>query len=76
MWWIIFIILIALLNLFYVIGVFVFDEDAIELLPWDLHKNTNMNWLGSIVTSLLLLAILPLAWLVKFIYWLFHVGRE
>ena len=49
------------------------DVEAFELLPNDLHDNTYMNWAGCIITSIVLFILLPLPWLGRLIYTLFHI---
>ena len=52
------------------------SSKGLRLLPWDLHKNTKMNWLGCIVSSIFLFISLPGVWIGRFIYWAFHVHKN
>lgn len=42
-------------------------------MPKDIKNNTNMNWLGCIVCYILLFILLPIWYIGKVIYWLFHI---
>lgn len=53
-------------------------EDGVttEILPQELYYNTDMNWVGCIIVSILLLVLIPLVWLYRLFYMLFHIGRD
>lgn len=40
------------------------------------YKHSGLNWLGSVLLSLLLLVICPLYYMVMIIYFLCHVGKR
>lgn len=71
-------ILVTALHLTMVIITISYDGNVflLKLLPQDLKEQTRMNWFGCIVTSLSLLAITPIVWIGRFIYWLFHIERR
>ena len=73
MWWIYFLIGYGALQVVYFLSAITGDEEMFELLPNDLHDNTEMNWVGCIITSIVLFIILPLPWLGRLIYTLFHI---
>ena len=52
---------------------YLYDGEATEILPQELHYNTDMNWVGCIVVSILLLLLLPLIWIYRLFYMLFHL---
>lgn len=52
------------------------DGVTTEILPQELYYNTDMNWVGCIIVSILLLALIPLVWLYRLFYMLFHIGRD
>lgn len=44
--------------------------------PTDLYNSTDLNWIGVILLYILYLLMFPLAFILKFLYWVFHVGRR
>lgn len=44
--------------------------------PIDLYNSTDFNWIGVILLYILYLLMFPLAVILKFLYWVFHVGRR
>ncbi len=74
MWWIFVLAGYCALQLVYCLVAFVCEEgEMFELLPNDFHYNTDMNWVGCIITSIVLFILLPLPWLGRLIYELFHI---
>lgn len=51
-------------------------SDDIPLTPKQIYDSSEMNMFGCIVVFLFMLVINPLYYIVYFIYWLFHAGRE
>lgn len=41
--------------------------------PRGLHHNTNMNWVGSIICSIVLMSLFPITSICKIIWFLFHI---
>lgn len=74
------IIVYAVLSVAVSITLALYDyfEDGVttEILPQELYYNTDMNWVGCIIVSILLLALIPLTWLYRLFYMLFHIGRR
>lgn len=42
-------------------------------MPKDIKDNTNMNWFGCIVCYMVLFILLPIWYICKLVYWLFHI---
>ena len=71
------------------ISIIIISEDFIDLpfpppnwknpsrvLPHDLYKRTDMNMVGCIIISILLLIVLPIVWIYRLFYIIFHMGRD
>lgn len=50
--------------------------EDISKVPCEIYDEGDLNLLGSIAMFLFLLIINPLPYLVRLIYWVFHVGRR
>lgn len=74
------IIVYAVLSVAVSITLALYDyfEDGVttEILPQELYYNTGMNWVGCIIVSILLLVLIPLVWLYRLFYMLFHIGTD
>lgn len=44
--------------------------------PKDMYDNTRMNWFGVFLVTIFTFLIEPIGSIVRFIYWLCHIGRE
>ena len=51
------------------------DEKYKCLTPIHLHYYTKMNWFGCIATWLLLGVVSPIIFIVKFSWFIFHIGK-
>lgn len=71
------------------ISIIIISEDFIDLpfpppdwkkpsrvLPHDLYKRTNMNMIGCVIVSILLFIVLPIVWIYRLLYIIFHLGRN
>lgn len=71
------------------ISIIIISEDFIDLpfpppdwkkpsrvLPHDLYKRTNMNMIGCVIVSILLFIVLPIIWIYRLLYIIFHLGRN
>ena len=47
-----------------------------RVLPHDLYKRTNMNMIGCVIVSILLFIVLPIVWIYRLLYIIFHLGRN
>jgi hypothetical protein len=47
-----------------------------DLTPSNLYKDTSMNKVGCWIVCILCFILGGAAWVWKFIYWIFHVGRK
>ena len=47
-----------------------------NLTPSNLYKNTSMNKVGCWIVCILCFILGGAAWIWKFIYWIFHIGRK
>lgn len=63
-------ILNVMLTLFVLVAT---DGGIINLLPADLHRVTDMNWVGCTIVSLLAFVVFPILYIGKLIYFLFHI---
>lgn len=73
MWWIYVLVGYCTLQIVYFLAAITGEEEMFELLPNDFRYNTDMNWAGCIITSIVLFILLPLPWLGRLIYVLFHI---
>ena len=64
---------VAINFMFTVVCVLIYDNKIFNLLPTDLHRVTDMNWVGCSIVSLLLFVIFPILYIAKLIYVLFHI---
>lgn len=44
--------------------------------PKKIYEETDLNMFGSTIVWLLLLILDPIYFILKFLYWIFHVGRS
>ena len=58
------------------IGELVSHAGLYFLLPVGMRAWSKMNWFGCVVASVCALAIAPVCWLIQFVHYIFHVGRE
>ena len=71
------------------ISIIIISEDFIDLpfpppdwkkpsriLPHDLYERTDMNMVGCAIVSIFLLIVLPIVWIYRLLYIIFHLGRD
>ena len=75
-------IVITLLGLFY-FATFLLDlgaaADGMFPFIWTpkyMYNNTRMNWFGVYLVTIFAFLIEPIGSIIRFIYWLCHVGRN
>lgn len=52
------------------------DIRSIAATPYEIYEQTECNLFGSAILFILLAVLNPLFILCRFIYWIFHVGRN
>lgn len=52
------------------------DNNFPFLSPRIIYEATEMNWVGCVIMYMIYFAIIPGFAILKFIWWLFHAGRD
>ncbi len=71
------------------ISIIIISEDFIKLpfpppdckkpshiLPHDLYERTDMNMVGCVIVSIFLFIVLPIVWIYRLFYIIFHIRRN
>lgn len=75
-------LILAIIIAYLIISVlfcFIFEAEnyiITDFTPGNLYKDTSMNKVGCWIVAILCSILGGAAWIWKFIYWIFHVGRK
>lgn len=55
---------------------FIEEDTLIYFLPNQMHKHSEMNYVGCWISSIVMLILFPVIYIPQLIYYLFHLGRK